>query len=211
MIFTSPAFILFMFKEPCNIQNYSTRLWSCFCESTQPWMLYMYKKHSKLLTGLSNLLFIIHSFYCCESFVERSCSNLQDGQSLDCTCPNLWSNLKCCYCAPLNWNIIRWNCKILLHHSIGVPKHARKALVQNVWNSVANVLTFLYLMQQQMKYVFCVFSYCCTMLQNCWHKFCIFQRSFMVLVEYTKWRFIWEVYMTVVWCCGLNSWKLHDL
>jgi hypothetical protein len=69
-IFTSPVFILFMFKKPCNIYNYSTRLWSCSCESTQLWMLYMYKKHSKLLTELSNLLFIIHSFYCCECFVE---------------------------------------------------------------------------------------------------------------------------------------------
>jgi hypothetical protein len=86
-----------------------TRLWSCSCESTQQWMLCVYKKNSKLLTELNNLLFIIHSFYCCERFVERSCSNLHDGQSLDFACPKLWSNLKCCYCASQNWNIIRWN------------------------------------------------------------------------------------------------------
>jgi len=70
-------------------------------------------------------------------------------------------------------------------------------------------------MQQKMKYVFCIFAYCCTMLQNSWHKFCIFQRSvmhdFMVLVEYTKWSFTWKVYMAIVWCCVLNSWKLGNL
>lgn len=88
-------------------------------------MLHIYKKHSKLLTELGNL-FIVHCFYCCEHFVERSCSNLQGGQPLGCVYTKLWSNPECCFCAPLNWNIIRWACKILLCHSIGVPKHARK-------------------------------------------------------------------------------------
>jgi hypothetical protein len=214
-IFTSLVFILLCSRsnviyrtslpdsDPVPVNQHSSEC--CIC----------IKEHSRLLSELSNLLFIIHSFYCCERFVERSCSNLQDGQSLDCACPKLWSNLKCCYCAPLNWNIVGWNCKILHCHSIGVPKHARKALVQKVWNSVANLLTFLFLMQQKMKYVFCIFSYCCTMLRNCWHKLCIFQRSvmhdFMVLVEYAKWSFTSKVYMAIVWCCGLNSWKLDNL
>jgi hypothetical protein len=132
-------------------------------------------------------LFIIHCFYCCECVVERSCSNLQDGQSMDCVCPKLWSNAKCCYFAPLNWNITRWTCKIMLCRSIDVPKHIRKLWFRMCETQLQMYLLSYFSCNKKMKYVFCIFSYCCTMLLNCWHKFCIFQRSiindFMVLVE----------------------------